>query len=95
MAVQSPPFGLLLKRHRVAGGMTQEELAEARRGAALMMVGRRQEARAALEAAIALAEATGDLATATVALDHLGEIARDGGDYHQSQQDFARRGAGR
>jgi tetratricopeptide (TPR) repeat protein len=55
-----------------------------------MTFGRRQEAREALEEAIALAEANGDLATATVALDSLGEIARDGSDYHQSQRDFER-----
>ena len=65
-------------------------VAQARRGAALMTVGRRQEAREALEEAIALAEITGNLGTMTVALDNLGEIARDGGDYLQAQRDCER-----
>jgi tetratricopeptide (TPR) repeat protein len=55
-----------------------------------MVLGRREEAREALEEAIALAEATGNLGTMTVALDNLGEIARDGGDYRQAQRDCER-----
>lgn len=62
-------------------------VAEGRWGAALMGVGRRGKAREALERAITLSEATGNLGTLTVALDNLGEIARDGGDYRQAQRD--------
>jgi transcriptional regulator with XRE-family HTH domain len=38
MAVQSPTFGLMLKRHRLAGGMTQEELAD-RTGVSVRAIG--------------------------------------------------------
>ncbi len=79
-----------VKLARGAGDDAVVAVAEARRGAALMTVGRREQAREALEEAIALAEATDNLGTVSVALDNLGEIARDGGDYRQAQRDCER-----
>jgi tetratricopeptide (TPR) repeat protein len=50
-----------------------------------MTLGRREEAWTVLKDATALAESTGNLGTQSVALDNLGEIARDRGDYRQSR----------
>jgi tetratricopeptide (TPR) repeat protein len=59
-------------------------VATARQGAALMSLGRRAEARRALTEAVGLAEATDQLGVASVALDNLGEIARDEGNLKES-----------
>jgi tetratricopeptide (TPR) repeat protein/transcriptional regulator with XRE-family HTH domain len=61
-------------------------VAEARRGAALMTLGRRKEARRVLECAVDLAEASGNIGTASVALDNLAEIHRDAGRFEQSRE---------
>lgn len=65
-------------------------VAEARRGAALMTVGRPVQAWEALVQAIALAEATENLGTMSVALDNLGDIACDSGDYREGRRQFER-----
>jgi tetratricopeptide (TPR) repeat protein len=75
---------------REVGDQMLLAVAEARRGAALMTVGRREEAQQALEEAIALAKASRNLGTMTVALDNLGEIAHSGGEYRQAQQAYER-----
>jgi len=60
--------------------------AEARRGAALINLRRRQEARLVLERAVALASTCGSLGTMSQALEYLGEICRDTGDFHRSRE---------
>jgi tetratricopeptide (TPR) repeat protein len=69
---------------RRTGNDTILAVAEARRGAALMTLGQRTQAREVLEEAVVLAEATGNFGTMSVALDNLAELFRDGGDFHRS-----------
>ncbi|HEX6507936.1 MAG TPA: AAA family ATPase, partial [Chloroflexota bacterium] len=65
-------------------------VAEARRGAALMTLGRRTQASEVLEEAATLAESTGNFGTMSVALDNLGELFREGGDFDRSRMYLAR-----
>lgn len=72
------------------GDTEVQAVAEARRGAALMTLGRREEAQTSLNRAIALAEANGNLGTMSVALDNLGEMAAERGDFLQARSNFER-----
>ncbi len=65
-------------------------VAEARRGAALMPLGRQTPARESLEAAATLAEATGNFGTMSGALDNLAELFREEGDFDRSKMYLAR-----
>jgi hypothetical protein len=65
-------------------------VAEARRGVALMPLGRQTPARESLEAAATLAEATGNFGTMSGALDNLAELFREEGDFDRSKMYLAR-----